>query len=133
MTRTGRWSRGRCRSAVQALSPGNVIAGKSFTVARDRIHDRIDMLPMVIRVSQTEDVPEFVHHNPPDVCDDISVRPKPERAPIGIEVLSPIKKDVCFDHARAFRSVVSHRQGPTAKRLSKNTVGKNDRARSIAG
>ena len=133
MTRAGGWSRRRCRSAVQALSPGNVIAGKSFAVARDRIHDRIDMLPMVIRVSQTEHVPEFVHHNSADICDDISVRSKPQGAPIGVEVLSSIKKDVCFDHARALRSVVSHRQGPTAKRLSKNTVGKNDRVYPIAG
>src|SRR6202162_1609265 len=116
MTRAGGWSRRRCRSAVQALSPGNVIAGKSFAVARDRIHDRIDMLPMVIRVSQTKQVPEFVHHNPPDICDDRSVRSKPQRAPIEVEVLSSVKKDVCFGHARTLRSVVSHREGSTAKR-----------------
>src|SRR5438876_9827331 len=99
MTRAGSWrgrwswSRRRCRSAVQALSPGNVIAGKSFAVARDRIHDRSDMLPMVIRVSQTEHVPEFVHHTSADICDDIPGRSKPPGGPIGVEVLDFIKMD----------------------------------------
>src|SRR5205814_9577529 len=68
--RRGRWRgrRGWCRrnrSARHELRARNIIICKRLTVACDRVHDRVHMLTMFVRVIETERVAEFVQEDAP--------------------------------------------------------------------
>jgi hypothetical protein len=83
------------------LSTADIICRKRVTIANNGVHDRIHLLPSLVRVGKAEHMSKLMERDALDISYCIPIRAETQWAPIGIELLVCVEQDIGFGHDRA--------------------------------